>query len=183
MAESVGVMTDIDRAVINKALEELNDNTKRTSRLAINLSPQSVEAPAFLDWLEWLLPEQLDIAGRLIFEMPEYGAVARLEQVKTFIERIARFGVGFGFDHFGYNFSSLAYLRSLNIEYLKLDGSYLRTLDENSDHQFYVQALADIAHGLDIQVIAESVESEQVWNLLPGFHLDGAQGYFIGRPE
>lgn len=183
MAESVGVMTDIDRAVINKALEELNDNTKRTSRLAINLSPQSVEAPAFLDWLERLLPEQLDIAGRLIFEMPEYGAVARLEQVKTFIERIARFGVGFGFDHFGHNFSSLAYLRSLNIEYLKLDGSYLRTLDENSDHQFYVQALADIAHGLDIQVIAESVESEQVWNLLPGFHLDGAQGYFIGRPE
>jgi EAL domain-containing protein (putative c-di-GMP-specific phosphodiesterase class I) len=123
------------------------------------------------------------VAERLIFEMPEYVALARLDMVKDFISRIGQFGVRFSLDHFGRSFSSLAYLHSLKIHYIKVDGSYLRTLDQNRDNQFFVQALADIAHGLDIQVIAESVESEEVWDLLPSLHFDAAQGYFIGRPE
>jgi EAL domain-containing protein (putative c-di-GMP-specific phosphodiesterase class I) len=59
----------------------------------------------------------------------------------------------------------------------------MRSIEENSDNQFFVQALAEIAHGLEIVVIAEAVETESVWKILPSLHVDGAQGYFIGRPE
>jgi len=59
----------------------------------------------------------------------------------------------------------------------------VRELDRAPDHQFYLQALCEIAHGLDMRVIAESVETEAVWRLLPGLGVDGGQGYWLGRPE
>ncbi len=181
-AENFGLTVDIDRAVIARVLESV-DEVEPGVRVSINISPQTLQDSGFVDWLEQALAGRGDVAGRLIFEMPEYVALARLDLVKDFISRIGPFGVRFSLDHFGRSFSSLAYLHSLKIHYIKVDGSYLRTLDENRDHQFFVQALADIAHGLDIKVIAESVESEAVWDLLPSLHFDAAQGYFIGRPE
>lgn len=182
VAESVGLAAAIDRAVITKVLAEADSGIHSDARLTINLSPQTVLDPGFIAWLEPRLTEQPEAASRLIFEMSEYGAVAQLEHVRELIERVGRFGVQFSLDHFGRSFSSLAYLHSLKVHYLKVDGSYLQSLDRNRDHQFFIRALADIAHGLDIQVIAESVESEEVWKLLPALHLDAAQGYYIGRP-
>lgn len=71
----------------------------------------------------------------------------------------------------------------MKVDYLKIDGSFMRSIEENSDNQFFVQALAEIAHGLEIEVIGESIETESAWKLLPSLHVDGAQGYYIGRPE
>lgn len=182
VAESVGLAAAIDEAVVDKVVKALLDDPAIQGRFAINLSPQSLSNTGFVEWLEQTLSQHEDIASRLIFEFPEYGAVANLSQLKGLIDRLSRFGTMFSLDHFGRSFSSLAYLRSLRVDYLKVDGSYLRTLDQNKDHQFFIQALADIAHGLDIQVIAESVESEAVWNILLSLNMDGAQGYYIGMP-
>ncbi len=183
VAESVGLAAAIDRAVVNELLIALLDNPANTDRFAINLSPKSLSDSQFTEWLEQTLSRYKYIANRLILELPEYGAVASLSNVKDLIEKLSGLGVKFSLDHFGHSFSSLAYLRSLKVDYLKIDGSYLRTLDQNQDHQFFIQALADIAHGLDIQIIAESVESEEVWKILSSLNVDGAQGYHIGRPE
>ncbi len=183
VAESVGLAAEIDKAVVNKLVNTLLDNPSITGKFAINLSPQSLAVEPFVEWLEQTISRYEYIAQRLIFELPEYGAVANLSQFKSLIDRLNRYGVMFSLDHFGRSFSSLAYLRSLKVDYLKVDGSYLRTLDQNPDHQFFIQALADIAHGLDIQTIAESVESEEVWKILHTLNVDGAQGYHIGRPE
>ncbi len=183
VAESVGLATKIDQVVVKKVIDQMIADQEADTRFSINLSPQSLVDDGFAEWLEQQLAQNPAVASRLVFEFPEYGAIARLEQLKALIERLGRLGVMFSLDHFGRSFSSLAYLRSLKIDYLKIDGSYLRTLEENRDHQFFIQALADIAHGLDIRVIAESVEVEAVWNMLSSLHLDGAQGYYIGRPE
>ncbi len=183
VAESVGLATRIDMAVVAKVLSVLMEEPEAASKFAINLSPQSLVDDGFAEWLEQQLSQHPQVASRLVFEFPEYGAIACLSELKALIERVGRFGAMFSLDHFGRSFSSLAYLRSLKVHYLKVDGSYLRTLEQNKDHQFFIQALADIAHGLDIQVIAESVESEVVCELLPSLHLDGVQGYYIGRPE
>lgn len=183
VAESVGLATAIDRAVVNELLVTLLDDPANSDMFAINLSPQSLSDATFIEWLEQTLCRYKYIANRLIFELPEYGVVANLSQLKGLIEKLSILGVKFSLDHFGRSFSSLAYLRSLKVDYLKVDGSYLRTLDQNQDHQFFIQALADIAHGLDIQIIAESVESEEVWKILHSLNVDGAQGYHIGRPE
>ncbi|MCP3670793.1 MAG: EAL domain-containing protein [Gammaproteobacteria bacterium] len=183
VAESVGLATRIDKAVVAKVIGVLMEEQDADIMFAINLSPQSLVDDGFTGWLERKLSQHANIAGRLVFEFPEYGVTAHLSELKALIERVGRFGTMFSLDHFGHSFSSLAYLRSLKVHYLKIDGSYLRTLEENGDHQFFIQALTDIAHGLDIRVIAESVESETVWELLPSLHLDGVQGYYIGRPE
>lgn len=183
VAESVGLAAAIDKAVVQRLIDTLMDDTTIAGRFAINLSPKSLSAEPFLEWIEQVLTRHEYIARRLILELPEYGVVANLAQLKSLIDRFGRYGVKFSLDHFGRSFSSLAYLKSLKVDYLKVDGSYLRSLDENKDHQFFIQALADIAHGLDIQIIAESVESEEVWKMLHSLNVDGAQGYYVGRPE
>jgi len=183
VAESVGLAPRIDQVVVEKVVSMLAADQEADTRFAINLSPQSLADDGFAGWLEQQLAQYPAVASRLVFEFPEYGAIANMSQLKALIERLGRLGVMFSLDHFGRRFNSLSYLRSLKVDYLKIDGSYLRTLEQNRDHQFFIQALADIAHGLDIRVIAESVEVEEVWEMLPSLHLDGAQGYYIGRPE
>ena len=123
------------------------------------------------------------VAKRVIFEIPEYGAVSMLDQVQDLITRTAKIGSKVALDHFGCGFSSFAYLHSLKVHYLKVDGSYLSQVDKSPDNQFFIQALTDIAHGLDMKVIAEAVESEETWGVLQMLNVDGAQGYYLGRPK
>ncbi len=181
-AESLGMTAEIDKAVIEKVLDRLRNDTAGETAYAINLSPPSILSPEFMPWLDEKLSNHSGIAHRLIFEVPEYGAVALVEQMKALIELVGHHGCQFSLDHFGRSFSSLAYLRSFKVDYLKVDGSFMLSLDENSDNRFFVHALIEIAHGLEIKVIGESVESETVWDILPDLKLDGAQGYYLGRP-
>ena len=183
MAESLGLSSEIDKAVIAQALQLLEKHTGQSFRLAINISPSSLQSEGFLDWLEGELWRHRQAAKQITFELPEYGAVTMLERVHELIKRTGSCGSQVALDHFGRGFSSFAYLHSLKISYLKVDGGYLSQIDKNPDHRFFIQALTDIAHGLDIEVIAEAVESEITWHSLQSLHVDGAQGYYLGRPE
>lgn len=182
-AESLGLAGAIDRAVIVMVLGRLSGEGAETGRYAVNISPSSLQEPEFVVWLDQLLGRYSEVADRIIFEMPEYGAVSLLEQVQAFIAVLDRHGSLFSIDHFGRSFSSFAYLRSCKASYLKIDGSFMRDLDQSQDNQFFVHALAEIAHGLEIKVLGESIETEAVWELLPSLNLDGGQGYYIGRPK
>jgi diguanylate cyclase (GGDEF)-like protein len=183
MAEKLGLTVNIDRAVITKALQRLTSDPDKKSNLAVNISPPSLQSDGFMGWLEQTLQAHAGVAGRMIFELPEYGAVSMLDRVRDLIERVGRYGSRISLDHFGRGFRSFAYLRSLKVHYLKVDGSYLREIDQNPDHQFFIQALTEIAHGLEMEVIAEAVESEAVWDVLKELNVDGAQGYHTGHPS
>lgn len=180
-AERAGLTAEIDRAVISQVLTNLL--TKGEKRYAVNISPFSLKTPGFTDWLEHQLRIHRAVAGNLVFEMAEFGAVAILDEVRGLVQLLERYGCRFSLDHFGRGLSSFAYLHSIKAHYLKVDGSYMRSLGKNRDNQFYLQSLTKIAHGLDVRVIAESIESEEQWDLLSTLNIDGAQGYFIGRPE
>ncbi len=180
-AERAGMTAEIDRAVVARVLADLTSD--HGQRCAVNISPQSLQTPGFLEWLEQQLQAHPAAAERIIFEMPEYGALGMLDQVRNLIQVLERYGCEFSLDHFGRSLRSFAYLRSFKTHYLKIDGSYMRSLGEGGDNYFFLQALAKIAHGLDIKVIGESIETEAQWELLPSLHIDGAQGYFVGRPE
>lgn len=182
-AASVGIAQKIDQFVINEVLLKLSVDEDGPSLFSINLSPSTLQAPGFMLWLDQQLESFSSVADRIVFEMPEYGAVSMLARVHQLIAVLDRYGSKFSLDHFGRSFSSFAYLRSLKMLYLKVDGGYIRDLVENRDNQFFVHALSEIAHGLEIEVLAESIETEAVWNLLPELNLDGGQGYFLGRPE
>lgn len=182
-AESLGMTADIDKSVISQVLQLLADPADVSTQYAINISLPSIRLDRFMRWMKEQLEAHRHLAPRLIFELPEYGVVANVEQATAFLELVTSFGAKFSIDHFGRSFGSLAYLRSMKVNYLKIDGSFMRSIEQNSDNQFFVQALAEIAHGLEIEVIAEAIEEESAWALLPSLHVDGAQGYFIGRPE
>ena len=180
MVERFGMTVELDKVVITKSMEYL-DAHPDAGLLAVNVSSQSIHSLPFVRWLEEALRAS-PASNRIIFEIPEYGAVSMLDELKDLIERLSVYGTRFSLDHFGRGFSPFTYLHALKVDYLKLDGSFVRQL-EDQDHEYYIRSLTEIAHGLDIQVIAESVESEEAWNRLAGLNLDGAQGYFLGRPE
>lgn len=179
-AEALGLMTEIDRWVLQRVLGRVRAGS---APVAVNLAAATFEDAACLDWLDQELDRLRLPAGQVLLEVSEYGAGAHVAALSTWIERLAPRGVHFCLDHFGRGFSSFEYLRTLKAHSLKIDGSLVRDLDLHSDNQFYIQALCDIAHGLDMQVIAESVEKEWVWQILPGLGVDGGQGYWLGEPN
>ena len=79
--------------------------------------------------------------------------------------------------------ASLGHLRSLDVDYIKIDGSFIRHIDQSEDGRFFLRALAGIAHGLGIRVIAEAVENQAEWDVLKELRIDGVQGYFVGAPQ
>ena len=181
MAESLGLAPAIDRWVITEVAEHLA-GALGDEPVAINMSSACLVESGFLDWLAGYLETHRELAGRLALEWPEYGAAAHARQLREWIERLAPLGVTFGLDHFGKGFSSFAAVRELKAHYLKLDGAFTRALEEDPEDTFFLQAVADIAHGLELTVIAESVESEAAWDCLAGLGIDGGRGYHLGRP-
>ncbi len=183
MAERHGLTQDLDRVIVEAVIASVAGAKPENVKFAVNLSPESIHDAGFIDWLCQALRTNSDVARRLIFEAPEYGATADLAGLRSCIDQVRQTGAQFALDHFGAGFTSFGYLRDLKLDYIKIDGSYIRGLPANKDNQFFVNALADIAHGLDIQVVAESVETPDEWGLLAALHIDAAQGFHLGRPQ
>jgi diguanylate cyclase (GGDEF)-like protein len=179
----LGLHRELDRLVVSEIMERMKlDRAKDIPAIAINLSPESVHDATFADWLCEELGANPEIAGKLIFEVTEYGATKNLDSIRSLIDKVSLAGAKFSLDHFGRGFSSFGYLSSLKIHYLKVDGSYIHGIDQDKDDQFFVDAVIKIAHGLDIEVIAESVETGEEWKMLQELNVYGLQGYLVGEP-
>lgn len=181
MAERHGLATTIDKVIIEKLFDSIDHDT--TDRYAINLSPSSLQNEEFMQWLLMRLEKDPTTANRLILETTEMGAAIDPEGVQKIISHVQKTGCQFSLDHFGTASPSFGYLYKLKLNYIKVDGSYIRQIDQNEDNQFFIRSLAEIAHGLDIKVIAEYVETKAELNILQTLHVDGIQGYLIGEPE
>jgi len=182
MAERHGLSPAFDKVVVDSVIETLTRDRKGPT-LAVNLSPASVHDPDFAEWLTERLNRAPEQARRLLLEAPEYGVTSDPAAAERFIRAVAPATAGFGLDHFGVGTVSFGHLKRFRLAYIKVDGSYIRSIDDTADNQFLVQSVADIAHGLDIQVIAESVETEPEWKILEQLHVDAAQGYYVGHPD
>ena len=125
-----------------------------------------------------------DIADRQCrIEVAEHAIINNVQGVKAAFARIRETGARLSIDRFGQSTASVGYLRSLVVDYIKIDGSYTRDIVESIDRQFFLQALISIAHGLGIQVIMEYIETERQFDVVKSLGVDGAQGYYIGKPE
>ncbi len=181
MAHSLGLATAIDRRVIEKTLGILH--AEQEGFLAVNVSPLSLDNSEFFGWLKNTLAENRQEARRLILEFPEYGVVRKLDKLSQLQQELAAFGVQLSLDHFGCGFTSFAYLQSIKLDFLKIDGSYLQDIESSAENRFFVHALTEIAHGLDITVVAESVENEDIWKMLSTLKVDAGQGYYLAKPS
>ncbi len=182
LVERFNMITRFDRVVIQMLIQYLQQGERRAP-IAINLSTQSVRDEAFEPWLLDLLHRHRDIAPYLIFEVPEVTVRTAHGKLRRLAVGLRELGAKLTIDHFGTTNSSFGYLSGLQLYSIKVDSSYIRDIEKNLDHQFFVQSLVRIAHSRQILLTAEMVEGAEQWDLLRRFQLDGGQGYFLGEPQ
>lgn len=184
IAEQSGLIHSIDHLVIHKAIEEQVRLDARGYRLtlSINLSGRVVDDPELLPLLTELLRASAIDPSSLMFEVTETAAVVDVAAAENLMQEIKALGCHFAVDDFGVGFSSFFYLKRLPVDYVKIDGMFIRQLATSHQDRVFVKALSDIAKGLGKKVVAEFVENEEILALLRKYDVDYAQGYYIGRP-
>ena len=185
IAERNFMMTDIDTWVVNNlfsTLEKCDRQIWNNYRFSINLSGASLNNDLFLKFLKQRLIDCSLPPKMFCFEITESVAVSDLKRVVTFIHDLKEIGCSFALDDFGKGVSSLSYLKSLPVDYLKIDGSFIKELNENSASKVMVEAINHIAEGIGLKTIAEYVESENILNSVRDLNVDYAQGFHLGYP-
>ena len=182
-AERFGVIADIDRWVVREAIRILAADQHGNTAYTINLSGVSVGDPELLRVIERELTNTRVDPGRLIFEFTETAAINDLSASREFTHGIARIGCASALDDFGSGFGSFSYLKHLPVQYIKIDGEFVRNLPGSTDDRVLVKAIVDVARGLHKQTIAEFVSSDQALTLLREYGVDYAQGVHLGMPQ
>ncbi|MEX2195563.1 MAG: PAS domain S-box protein [Thermoleophilaceae bacterium] len=179
-AERFGFIEPIDRWVACQAIDMLAARPDLT--LEVNVSGKSIGSPDLLAAIERRLRESGADATRLIFEVTETAAITNMDAAREFALSLRRLGCKFALDDFGAGFGSFVYLKHLPVDYLKLDGDFIRDLPGNPTDQLVVRAMVDVARGLGQRTIAEFVGSEECFELLRDLGVDYAQGFWLGKP-
>ncbi|WP_158892834.1 MULTISPECIES: EAL domain-containing protein [unclassified Pseudomonas] len=183
-AERFGLMSSIDRWVVRQVLVELVPWLQERPELhvGINLSGNSLSDPDFLpELLELIAASPLD-PQRLLFELTETAVINKLSVASALISQVRERGCRIALDDFGAGLSSFAYLKHFRVDYVKIDGSFIRTLDQDPLDRAIVESINQVAHHLGAETIAEFVESQATFELLSTIGVDYAQGYALGKP-
>jgi diguanylate cyclase (GGDEF)-like protein/PAS domain S-box-containing protein len=183
-AERGGMINAVDRLVVSKAVRFLAELNRygHSVAFAINLSGYAFNDPQLLPHLQQELQCSQADTSRVIFEITETAAVSDFAVANSVMLAIKKLGCRFALDDFGIGFSSFYYLKHLPVDYLKIDGSFIRQLADNLDDQTIVQAMSQVAVQFGKKTIAEFVETEAVLDKLRDYHIDYAQGYLISKP-
>ncbi len=188
-AERYHLMGTIDRWVVAKALTCLAQLRQRASagaippRFGINLSGMSLGDPAFADFVLQHFEQSGTPADAVCFEITETAAISNLGRAARFIQRFRDLGCRFALDDFGSGLSSFAYLKSLPVDYLKIDGSYVRGIAQDRFDHAVVASIQRLGFAIGAKTIAESVENEATLERVRSLGIDFGQGYGIHRPE
>lgn len=184
VAEATGMVRRLDRWVIAEAIRTICQAIHAPGiRLALNLSGRSLDDEETLETLRHCLAQQNVSGERLILEITETAALADIKAAARLMQRYRELGCSFSLDDFGVGYTSFQYLKELPVDSVKIDGSFVVGLKRNRDDQVFVKALTEAVHGFGKQVVAEFVEDGETLDMLQGYGVDYAQGYYIGRPS
>lgn len=179
-AEASGLIREIDQWVLRNALALMADHPEL--RLAVNLSGRSLDNPELPTLLHGMLQEQGIEPQRLILEITET-ATLNLAHAEILLTVIHELGCKLALDDFGVGFSTFQYLKHLPVDFVKIDGSFIRTLDHSEDDRLFVKALVEAIHGYGKLAVAEYVETQAILQWVTELGVDYAQGYRFGRPQ
>jgi diguanylate cyclase (GGDEF)-like protein len=185
IAEEFGLISQVDRIVSFRAINLLEKwhNAGKKISLSINMSACSFEDKVFLAELSDRLRKSNLPQGALVFEITETAILRDLQNVKTAIKELRRNGALFALDDCGVGYSSFNYIKQLELDFIKIDGTFVRNLTkENKKDAAFVQALHDVARRMKILTVAESVEHAETAVELENMGIDFGQGYYFGRP-
>jgi diguanylate cyclase (GGDEF)-like protein len=186
-AERYSIMPAIDSWVIGEALRlcqrYLETRQDGHSLFAVNLSGSSLKDPAFRRMLLENLHENPAMGPHLCFEITETAAIGNLAVVNEFIEAMHDFGCSFALDDFGSGLSSFTYLKNLKVDFLKIDGAFVRDITSNPIDHAMVEAIHRIGHQMGLKTVAEYVESDETLAMLRQIGVDYVQGNGVHCPE
>ncbi|MGF1537697.1 MAG: PAS domain-containing protein [Elainellaceae cyanobacterium] len=188
-AERYGLMPAIDRWVVQTFFAQAERHLARDAQsfgqlgfYTLNLSGASINDEQFLPFLKQQVMQSAIAPAALCFEITETVAVSNLNAARTFIQELKALGCSFALDDFGSGMSSFGYLRHLAVDYIKIDGSFVRNLLEDEISTSIVEAITKIAHSMGLEAIAEQVENRETQQKLDSLGVDYVQGYGIGKP-
>lgn len=184
-AERYNLMSQIDRWVIDNTFNWLSKNIEISSSLnkcAINLSGQSIGDEDFLSFIKSRLSAYDIDPAKICFEITETAAISNLNKATSFISELKNLGCFFALDDFGSGLSSFAYLKNLPVDYIKIDGMFVRDIANDPIDQEMVRSITSIAIAMNKKTIAEFVENDEIKDILADMGVDYVQGYGIAKP-
>lgn len=186
-AERYHLITGIDRWVVTHSMawyaeQAARAGARRPDTMSINLSGHSLSDAKFLGHIKGTILTYNVPPHVLCFEITETAAVANLSAAASFIRELRQMGCRFSLDDFGSGLSSFAYLKNLPVDYLKIDGEFVREMDTDEVSHAMVSAIHELGRVIGIRTIAEFVENERIIEMLTAMGVDFAQGYAIARP-
>ena len=182
-AERYNLMSTIDRWVISHVFQLMGANQKELDNslnmVAINLSGDSLSDDGLLEFIYAEKDKHNVSLDRICFEITETVAISNLSHAVVFIEQLKKHGCKFSLDDFGSGLSSFTYLKSLPVNYLKIDGSFVRDISNDEIDKAMVKSIQQVAKAMNLITIAEWVEDEKTLNILKDLGVDCAQGNYL----
>jgi len=186
-AERYQLMPTVDRWVVHRACELLGEHSasvgEEIARFAINLSGQSLQDESFLEYVIGEIKNSSLPPGVLCFELTETATIGNLVKAQNFMRSLQDLGCQFALDDFGTGVSSLAYLKDLSVNYLKIDGSFVRDAVVNARSESMIKAIAQLAKVMCMETIAEYVETDVLRARMADLGVDYGQGFAMGKAQ
>ncbi len=181
IAERMGFIPMIDRIVLEKVVNELRMDS--AVHLAVNVSNLTIQDSSWLTLLGELMGATPEIAPRLTVEITETAVHGDLKHSARFCAEVQALGCLIALDDFGSGYTSFRQLKTLSIDYVKIDGAFIRDLTDNADSRLFVKILLDFTKGFGLKSVAEFVETGEVAKMLMDLGVDYLQGYYFGKPS
>ena len=156
---------------------------EKITHYSINLSGNTIDDKNIVNYIKETAEEFEINTKHICFEVTETAAIKNLQKAKTLIKKLKSYGFKFALDDFGSGLSSFQYLKSLPVDYLKIDGSFVSDMVNNNVDHAMVAAINEVGHIMGIETIAEYVENDQIIKKLRELKVDYAQGYGIEQPK
>lgn len=186
-AENFFLMPKLDRWVITNTFKLLQKQFelvgKNICQVSINLSGQSLTNNGLQEFIETEMQKYGIDSDLICFEVTETSAMSNLDDAQLFISKIRQLGCKFSLDDFGTGLSSFAYLQNLEVDFLKIDGSFVKNIVEDAVSLSMVSAINQVGHAMNLKTIAEYVENDSILKSLKEIGVDYAQGYGINKPQ
>jgi EAL domain-containing protein (putative c-di-GMP-specific phosphodiesterase class I) len=182
MAEEFDLIEELDRAVLEQAIRRLKADRTGELRLAVNISGRSIGSSPFVEGLQSLIGQTPRLSQRLILEITESAAIDDLALANRHIQALRGAGSLVCLDDFGAGSASLAYLQTLTVDVVKIDGRYVRDLAGGGRDAALVRHVVKLCQDLKVRTVAEMVETKEVEAAVREAGVDMAQGWYYGRP-
>ncbi|WP_051355700.1 putative bifunctional diguanylate cyclase/phosphodiesterase [Acetobacterium malicum] len=185
LAEEIGLIGELGEWVLRQACKkiiEIRNSLKMEIRIAVNVSAVQMKRPDFLEGIKSVIREEGVSPESLTFEITESVFIGNMEQAIEIIKELKDFGVMISLDDFGTGYSSLSYLMQLPIDVLKIDRSFINSIEKEEKNNRIVGSIIEMVHSLDIHVVAEGVEEILQFDFLKAKNCDSIQGYLLSRP-